>query len=242
MTRTCVEAMAATQGHTQSMHTNSLDATLGLPTELTESIARNTQIFLQDETDTDEGIDPWGGSYYVEALTVELAGRAWAQIVECEAQGGMTKAIEAWLPKIRIAEAAARTQALIDSGRQTVVGLNKYQPATDEPVNVLKIDNTAVRLSHIKRLKELRAQRDQHEVDAALAALTECARTSRGNLLDLSIRRPTPRPLSARSARRSRRCMAASSPPRTSPAASTPRTWARPRTPSSGCVPRWPRS
>ena len=188
VTRTCVEAMAATQGQTQSMHTNSLDEALGLPTEFTESIARNTQIFLQDETDTDAVIDPWGGSYYVEALTMELARRAWAHIVECEAQGGMTKAIEAGLPKIRIAEAAARTQALIDSGRQTVVGLNKYRPLTDEPVNVLKIDNTAVRLSQIKRLKELRAQRDQHEVDAALAALTECARTSKGNLLDLSIR------------------------------------------------------
>lgn len=188
VTRTCVEAMAATQGQTQSMHTNSLDEALGLPTEFTEAIARNTQIFLQDETDTDDVIDPWGGSYYVEALTMELARRAWAHIVECEAQGGMTKAIEAGLPKIRIAEAAARTQALIDSGRQTVVGLNKYRPLTDEPVNVLKIDNTAVRRSQIQRLKELRAQRDQHEVDAALGALTECARTNKGNLLDLSIK------------------------------------------------------
>ena len=128
VTRTCVEAMAATQGQTQSLHTNSLDEALGLPTEFSASIARNTQLFLQGETDTDTVIDPWGGSYYVEALTMELARKAWAHIVECEAQGGMTKAIEAGLPKMRIADAAARTQALIDSGRQTIIGLNKYQP------------------------------------------------------------------------------------------------------------------
>ena len=188
VTRTCVEAMAATQGQTQSMHTNSLDEALGLPTEFTEAIARNTQIFLQDETDTDEVIDPWGGSYYVEALTMDLARKAWSHIVECEEQGGMTKAIEAGLPKIRIANAAARTQALIDSGRQVVVGLNKYQPAKDDPMNVLKIDNTAVRQSQIQRLKQLRSERDGPSVDAALAALTECARTERGNLLDLSIK------------------------------------------------------
>jgi methylmalonyl-CoA mutase len=188
VTRTCVEAMAATQGQTQSMHTNSLDEALGLPTEFTSTIARNTQLFLQEETDTDRVIDPWGGSYYVEALTIELARRAWTHIVECEAQGGMTKAIEAGLPKMRIAAAAARTQALIETRQQTVVGLNKYQPATDDPINVLKIDNTAVLASQIKRLKELRAQRDQTEVDAALAALTECARSEKGNLLDLSIK------------------------------------------------------
>ena len=133
VTRTCVEAMAATQGQTQSLHTNSLDEALGLPTEFSASIARNTQLFLQEETDTDSVIDPWGGSYYVEALTIELARKAWAHIVECEEQGGMTKAIEAGLPKMRIADAAARTQALIDSGRQTIVGLNKYQPATERP-------------------------------------------------------------------------------------------------------------
>ncbi len=188
VTRTCVEAMAATQGQTQSLHTNSLDEALGLPTEFAASIARNTQLFLQEETDTDTVIDPWAGSYYVETLTIELARRAWAHIVECEAQGGMTKAIEAGLPKMRIADAAARTQARIDSGRQTIVGLNKYQPATDDPINVLKIDNTAVRESQIKRLKELRAQRDQSAVDAALDALTECARSGQGNLLDLSIK------------------------------------------------------
>jgi methylmalonyl-CoA mutase len=188
VTRTCVEAMAATQGQTQSMHTNSLDEALGLPTEFTASIARNTQLFLQEETDTDRVIDPWGGSYYIEALTIELARKAWAHILECEEQGGMTKAIEAGLPKMRIADAAARTQALIDSGRQTIVGLNKYQPAKNDPINVLKIDNTAVLTSQIKRLKELRAQRDQESVDAALDALTECARTENGNLLDLSIK------------------------------------------------------
>lgn len=188
VTRTCVEAMAATEGQTQSMHTNSLDEALGLPTEFTERLARNTQIFLQDETDTDDVIDPWGGSYYVEALTAALARKAWGHIAECEEQGGMTKAIESGLPKIRIADAAARTQALIDSGRQTIVGLNKYQPAKDEPVNILKIDNKAVLSAQIGRLKELRAQRDQAAVDAALDALTECAKTKQGNLLDLSIK------------------------------------------------------
>jgi methylmalonyl-CoA mutase len=188
VTRTCVEAMAATQGQTQSLHTNSLDEALGLPTEFSASIARNTQLFLQEETDTDAVIDPWGGSYYVETLTIELARKAWAHIVECEAQGGMTKAIEAGLPKMRIADAAARTQALIDSGRQTIVGLNKYQPAKDDPINVLKIDNTAVRESQIKRLQDLRAQRDQAAVDIALDALSACARTGEGNLLDLSIK------------------------------------------------------
>jgi methylmalonyl-CoA mutase len=188
VSRTCVEAMAATAGPTQSMHTNSLDEALGLPTEFTERLARNTQIFLQDETDTDDVIDPWGGSYYVEALTSALARKAWGHILECEAQGGMTKAIESGLPKIRIADAAARTQARIDSGRQTIVGLNKYQPAKDEPVNILKIDNKAVLASQLGRLKELRAQRDQGAVDAALAALTECARSKQGNLLDLSIK------------------------------------------------------
>jgi methylmalonyl-CoA mutase len=188
VTRTCIEAMAATQGQTQSLHTNSLDEALGLPTEFSASIARNTQLFLQEETDTDNVIDPWGGSYYVEALTNELARKAWAHIVECEEHGGMTKAIEAGLPKMRIADAAARTQALIDVGRQTIVGLNKYQPMTDDPINVLKIDNTAVRESQIKRLQDLRAQRNQVDVDAALDALTECARGSEGNLLDLSIK------------------------------------------------------
>ena len=185
--RTCVEAMAATQGQTQSLHTNSLDEALGLPTDAAAAIARNTQLFLQEETDTNQVIDPWGGSYYVEWLTHELAQKAWGHIVECEALGGMTKAIEAGLPKLRIADAAARTQALIDSGRQTIVGLNRYRPTQDEPVNVLKIDNTAVRAAQIRRLLTLRAERDAGAVAAALAALTECARSGEGNLLGLSI-------------------------------------------------------
>jgi len=186
--RTCVEAMAATQGETQSMHTNSLDEALALPTNFSESIAINTQNFLQEETDTDSVIDPWGGSYYVEWLTQELARKAWAHIVECEEHGGMTKAIEAGLPKMRIAEAAVRTQAMIDAGSQTIVGLNKYRPAKDDPIRVLKIDNTAVRESQIKRLKELRASRDEGAVKAALDALTRCAQSKDGNLLDLSIK------------------------------------------------------
>ena len=159
-----------------------------LPTEFTASIARNTQLFLQEETDTDRVIDPWGGSYYVEALTLELARKAWAHIVECEAQGGMTKAIEAGLPKMRIADAAARTQALIDSGRQTIVGLNKYQPAKDDPINVLKIDNTAVRAVADQAVEGVAGAARPAGVDAALDALTECARSGKGNLLDLSIK------------------------------------------------------
>ena len=186
--RTCVEAMAATQGETQSMHTNALDEALALPTDFSASIARNTQLFLQEETDTDSVIDPWGGSYYVEWLTQELARKAWAHIVECEEHGGMSKAIEAGLPKMRIAEAAVRTQAMIDSGQQTIVGLNKYRPTQDDPLRVLKIDNTAVRESQIKRLQELRASRDERAVTAALDALTQCAQSSDGNLLDLSIK------------------------------------------------------
>jgi len=188
VTRTCIEAMGATQGETQSLHTNSLDEALGLPTDYSASIARNTQLFLQEETDTDSVIDPWGGSYYVERLTQELARKAWAHVVECEEHGGMSKAIDAGLPKMRIAEAAARTQAMIDSGRQTIVGLNKYKPVKDDPLRVLKIDNTAVREAQIKRLKELRASRDEGAVQAALADLTKCAQNSDGNLLDLSIK------------------------------------------------------
>ncbi|MGP0067274.1 MAG: methylmalonyl-CoA mutase [Isosphaeraceae bacterium] len=186
--RTCVEAMAATQGETQSLHTNSLDEALALPTAFTESIAINTQNFLREETDTDSVIDPWGGSYYVEWLTQELARKAWAHLVECEEHGGMTRAIEAGLPKMKIAEAAVRTQAMIDSGQQTIVGLNKYRPAQDDLIRVLKIDNTAVREAQIKRLKELRASRDSGAVAAALDALTKCAETNDGNLLDLSIK------------------------------------------------------
>jgi len=188
VTRTCIEAMGATQGETQSLHTNSLDEALGLPTDYSASIARNTQLFLQEETDTDNVIDPWGGSYYVEWLTQELARKAWAHVVECEEHGGMSKAIDAGVPKMRIAEAAARTQAMIDSGRQTIVGLNKYKPVKDDPLRVLKIDNTAVREAQVKRLKELRASRNEGAVQAALAELTKCAESNDGNLLDLSIK------------------------------------------------------
>ena len=188
VTRTCLEAMAATQGETQSLHTNAFDEALALPTDFSAEIARNTQLFLQEETDTDNVIDPWGGSYYVEWLTAELAQRAWAHIVECEEHGGMTKAIEAGLPKMRIAEAAARMQARIDSGQETVVGLNKYRPKTEQPIRVLKIDNTEVRASQIRRLQELRASRDPEAVKGALAALTKAAETGEGNLLDLSIK------------------------------------------------------
>ena len=187
VTRTCLEAMAATQGETQSLHTNAFDEALALPTDFSAEIARNTQLFLQEETDTDAVIDPWGGSYYVEWLTHELAHRAWALIVECEEHGGMTKAIEAGLPKMRIAEAAARTQARIDSGQETIVGLNKYRPTVEPPVRVLKIDNSEVRTAQIRRLMELRASRDPDAVAAALDALTRCAATGEGNLLDLSI-------------------------------------------------------
>jgi methylmalonyl-CoA mutase len=185
--RTCIEAMGATQGATQSLHTNSLDEALALPTDFSERIARNTQLFLQEETDTDTAIDPWGGSYFVERLTHELAHRAWAHIYECEQLGGMAKAIETGIPKMRIAEAAARTQADIDSGVQTIVGVNKYVLERDEPVKVLKIDNRAVREAQIRRLAELRTHRDPAALDAALKALTECARSGQGNLLELAI-------------------------------------------------------
>ena len=185
--RTCIEAMAATQGHTQSLHTNALDEALALPTDFSARIARNTQIFLQQESGTCRVIDPWAGSYYVEKLTQELANKAWAHIQEVEALGGMAKAIEAGIPKLRIEEAAARTQARIDSGRQTVVGVNKWIIQDEAPVEVLKVDNAAVRKSQIERLQKLRAERNQADVDAALAALTESAKTGVGNLLDLAV-------------------------------------------------------
>jgi methylmalonyl-CoA mutase len=185
--RTCLEAMAAAHGHTQSLHTNALDEALALPSDFSARIARNTQLFLQQETDTCNVADPWGGSYYVERLTHDLARRAWQHIREVEELGGMTKAIQAGVPKLRIEEAAARTQARIDSGRQTVVGLNKYRPAADEQIDVLKVDNTAVREAQIASLRHLRAERDQSRVDAALGALTEAARSGAGNLLELSI-------------------------------------------------------
>jgi methylmalonyl-CoA mutase len=185
--RTCIEAMAATQGHTQSLHTNALDEALALPTDFSARIARNTQLFLQMETDTCRVIDPWGGSYYVERLTHELAKRAWDLILEVEDHGGMAKAIEAGIPKLRIEEAAARTQARIDSGTQAVVGVNRYKPGTEDQVDVLKIDNTKVRESQIARLKKLRAERDNKKTEAALAALTAAAKNNSGNLLELTI-------------------------------------------------------
>ncbi|HYY30775.1 MAG TPA: methylmalonyl-CoA mutase family protein, partial [Chthoniobacterales bacterium] len=185
--RTCIEAMGATQGHTQSLHTNSLDEALALPTDFSARIARNTQLFLQEETDTDTVIDPWGGSYFVERLTHELAHRAWSHVYECEQLGGMAEAIEAGIPKMRIEQAAARTQADIDSEVQTIVGVNKYVLEREEGVKVLKIDNRAVREAQIRRLVELRAQRDPAVLESALRALTECARSGEGNLLELSI-------------------------------------------------------
>jgi methylmalonyl-CoA mutase len=165
------------------LHTNALDEALALPTDFSARIARNTQLFLQQETDTCNVVDAWGGSYYVERLTHDLAARAWQHLREVEELGGMTKAIQAGIPKLRIEEAAARTQARIDSGRQTVVGLNKYRPTTAEQIEVLKVDNTAVREAQIASLKQLRAERDQGQVDATLKALTEAARSRTGNLL-----------------------------------------------------------
>jgi methylmalonyl-CoA mutase len=185
--RTCIEAMAATQGHTQSLHTNSLDEAIALPTDFSARIARNTQLYLQLESGTTSVIDPWGGSYYVERLTHELALAAWEHIKEVEELGGMTKAIEAGLPKLRIEEAAARTQARIDSGQQTIVGINKYPLEKEDHLEVLKVDNTAVREAQIARLRELRAERDEAALTPKLEALTKCAETGDGNLLELAI-------------------------------------------------------
>jgi methylmalonyl-CoA mutase len=185
--RTCVEAMAATQGHTQSLHTNALDEALALPTDFSARIARNTQIFLQQESDTCATIDPWGGSYYVERLTYELARRAWQHIEEVEALGGMAKAIEAGIPKLRIEEAAARTQARIDSGRQTVVGVNRYRLDEEEAIEVLRVDNSSVRRAQIEKLERLRAERDETACRSALFALTRCAESGEGNLLELAV-------------------------------------------------------
>jgi methylmalonyl-CoA mutase len=185
--RTCLEAMAAAHGHTQSLHTNALDEALALPTDFSARIARNTQLFLQQETDTCNVADPWGGSYFVERLTHDLARRAWHHLREVEELGGMTRAIQAGIPKLRIEEAAARTQARIDSGRQPVIGVNKYRPAVAERIDVLKVDNTAVREAQIASLKQLRAERDPAKVEADLRALTEAARSGTGNLLELSV-------------------------------------------------------
>jgi methylmalonyl-CoA mutase len=185
--RTAIEAMAATDGHTQSLHTNALDEALALPTDYSARIARNTQLFLRHEAGTTRVIDPWGGSFYVERLTYELATRALGHIAEIEGLGGMAKAIEAGVPQIRIEEASARTQARLDSGEQTVVGVNKYKPTDESPIAVLRVDNSAVRAAQIEKLKRLRAERDPAAVRTALSALTDAARTARGNLLALSI-------------------------------------------------------
>ncbi len=185
--RTCIEAMAATQGHTQSLHTNSLDEALALPTDFSARIARNTQIQLQEESATCRVADPWGGSFYVERLTHELANRAWSHICEIEEMGGMAKAMETGLPKMRIEEAAARTQARIDSGRQSIVGLNRFPRSDEQAPEVLKVDNRAVRAAQLERLAELRAGRDQARVGAALQALEVSAESGAGNLLALAV-------------------------------------------------------
>lgn len=185
--RTCLEAMTAALGHTQSLHTNALDEAIALPTEFSARIARNTQLVLQEETGITQFVDPYGGSYYVERLTHELAHRAWALIQEVEELGGMAKAIETGVPKQRIEEAAARKQARIDSGKDVIVGVNRFRLDREQPLDILSIDNTAVRESQLARLKTLREQRDESKVQACLSALTECARTGEGNLLALSV-------------------------------------------------------
>ena len=185
--RTCIEAMAAAFGHTQSLHTNSLDEAIALPTDFSARIARNTQLFLQEETGICRVVDPWAGSYYVEALTKDLLDKAWAHIQEVEALGGMTKAINEGLPKMRIEEAAARRQAQIDSGRETIVGVNKYRLEKEDAIDTLEVDNSAVRDAQIAQLQKLKAERDNSAVEHALAALTDAAATNSGNLLDLAV-------------------------------------------------------
>jgi methylmalonyl-CoA mutase len=185
--RTCIEAMAAALGHTQSLHTNALDEAIALPTEFSARIARNTQIFIQEETNICKGVDPWAGSYYVEKLTEEIANKAWKLIQEVEELGGMAKAIETGLPKMRIEEAAARKQARIDSRNDAIVGLNKYRLEKEDPIDILDIDNTAVRLSQIERLNHLRANRNEAEVKEVLARITKCVESKQGNLLELAV-------------------------------------------------------
>ena len=185
--RTCIEAMAAVLGHTQSLHTNSLDEAIALPTDFSARIARNTQLYLQQETGICRVIDPWGGSFYVEALTDALMRRAWAHIEEIESLGGMAKAIETGIPKMRIEEAAARRQARIDSGADTIVGLNTYRLAKEDPIEILEVDNSAVREAQLRRLAELRSIRNEAQVASALAALTHSAETGEGNLLALAV-------------------------------------------------------
>ena len=185
--RTCIEAMAAALGHTQSLHTNALDEAIALPTDFSARIARNTQIFIQEETNVCKGVDPWAGSYYVEKLTHEIAHKAWKLIEEVEQLGGMAKAIETGIPKMRIEEAAARKQARIDSNNDAIVGLNKYRLEKEDPIDILDIDNTAVRLSQIERLNHLRANRNEAEVKEVLARITKCVESKQGNLLELAV-------------------------------------------------------
>jgi len=185
--RTCSEALAAAFGHTSSLHTNALDEAIALPTDFSARIARNTQIYLQEETGITKAVDPWGGSYFIEKLTQELVEKAWSHIQEVEKLGGMAKAIESGLPKMRIEEAAARKQAKIDTKEDVIVGVNKYRLSKQDPIDVLEVDNTAVRISQIKRLEKLKAERDSQAVKKALEAISECAKTGKGNLLELSV-------------------------------------------------------
>jgi methylmalonyl-CoA mutase len=187
VTRTCVEALAAALGGTQSLHTNALDEAIALPTDFSARIARNTQIYLQEETNICRTVDPWAGSYYVESLTHEIAHKAWELIEEVEELGGMAKAIETGIPKMRIEEAAARKQARIDSHKDTIVGVNKYRLEKEDPIETLEVDNTAVREAQIRRLAELRAGRNNEDVRKSLEAITKAAETGEGNLLELAI-------------------------------------------------------
>ncbi|MBT2737279.1 methylmalonyl-CoA mutase [Bacillus sp. ISL-7] len=187
VTRTCIEAMAATMGHTQSLHTNALDEAIALPTDFSARIARNTQLYLQEETGICNVVDPWGGSYYMEYLTHELTNQAWKHIQEVESLGGMVKAIETGLPKMRIEEAAARRQSHIDSKTETIIGVNKYRLENEDNLDILEVDNAAVREAQIKRLQELRSSRDDIKVQATLKAITQAAETGEGNLLALAI-------------------------------------------------------
>jgi len=185
--RTCIEAMAAVLGHTQSLHTNALDEAIALPTDFSARIARNTQLYIQDETQVCRAIDPWAGSYYVESLTHEIVHRAWEHIKEVESLGGMAKAVESGVPKMRIEEAAARAQAKIDSGVQTIVGTNRYRLEKEDPLETLEVDNSAVRESQILRLAKLRAERNETECQAALDAITRAVQNGEGNLLELAV-------------------------------------------------------
>jgi methylmalonyl-CoA mutase len=185
--RTCIEAMASALGHTQSLHTNALDEAIALPTDFSARIARNTQIYIQEETQIGRQVDPWAGSYYVESLTNDLAHQAWKHIQEIEDLGGMAKAIETGIPKMRIEEAAARKQARIDAQKDTIVGVNKYRLDKEDPLEILEVDNTAVRQAQIKRIEKLKAERDNTEVEQILNAITKATETGEGNLLELSV-------------------------------------------------------